>query len=593
MKLKLFLSIMLLVLSLQLFGTEGLFINEFMANNSSVHSDEIGEFDDWIEIYNSNTYDLNLNGLFLSDDPEVPNKWEFPNISIDSEGFLLFWADSETEQGELHTNFKLDSGGEFLGIFDYDGLAAIDSLSFGQQYNNISFGRFPNGEDSWSHFATPTPNASNNAEEPVTGICINEFMASNLTTISDEFDEFNDWIEVFNAGDEPVDIGGLFFTDNLANPGNWQIPTFDPDATTINPGDYLILWADNDTGQGILHLGFQLDILGEAIGIYNGVTPIDTVTFIEQQTDISYGRIPDGLDIWQTFPLATPGVSNLLSGHNYGDVNDDGEVTFDDAELVMQFIVEEVADFEDWQMFVADVDADGQLMAYDAALIWQTAEGLIAEFPIENNDRDLIDSEITIIRENNTLSFFTTDLQQIWDVFSYQFNLEVNSAAADFSVENTLSENAVVVMNQTNELKICCISLVPLSEEGNLVNVTMNSEPTMFSLNNFYYNTSEINTIIGNVAAENEELQLITNVLNNYPNPFNPVTTITFETINSHENMRIEIYNIKGQIIDTIPVILSGVEGSVICNAENFASGIYFYKLNIPDSPIKKMVLLK
>ncbi len=92
----------------------------------------------------------------------------------------------------------------------------------------------------------------------------------------------------------------------------------------------------------------------------------------------------------------------------------------------------------------------------------------------------------------------------------------------------------------------------------------------------------------------------------NYPNPFNPTTTISFETTNLHENTRIEIYNLKGQKVKTIPVILSGVEGqretkySVIWNGTDqnnqpVASGVYLYKLNVNNKTeaVKNCLLLK
>ncbi|NQV17923.1 MAG: T9SS type A sorting domain-containing protein [Armatimonadetes bacterium] len=97
------------------------------------------------------------------------------------------------------------------------------------------------------------------------------------------------------------------------------------------------------------------------------------------------------------------------------------------------------------------------------------------------------------------------------------------------------------------------------------------------------------------ILPANEKIMLA-----NYPNPFNPTTTIYFETTDLHENSRIEIYNIKGRKIKTFHVILSGVEGqsSIIWdgtdeNNQPVGSGIYFYKLNLKDSPIKKMILLK
>jgi len=88
--------------------------------------------------------------------------------------------------------------------------------------------------------------------------------------------------------------------------------------------------------------------------------------------------------------------------------------------------------------------------------------------------------------------------------------------------------------------------------------------------------------------------------LNNYPNPFNPSTEIQFQISDSYEieSLEIEIFNLKGQKIKTIPVILKEVEGSVVWNGTGqsntpVSSGIYYYKLNTPNSPVKKMVLLK
>jgi len=87
--------------------------------------------------------------------------------------------------------------------------------------------------------------------------------------------------------------------------------------------------------------------------------------------------------------------------------------------------------------------------------------------------------------------------------------------------------------------------------------------------------------------------------LSNYPNPFNPTTRISFE-LNTAVTAPTEliIYNIKGQKLKNIPFILSEVEGSVLWDGTDqsnqpVSSGIYYYKLNIPNSPVKKMVLLK
>ena len=142
----------------------GLYINEFMADNETTIADENGEYDDWVEIYNSNPGAINMYGLFLTDNPAIPDKWQFPDVEIPTNGFLLVWTDDDEEQGELHTNFKLDADGEFVGLYEIDGITPIDTLSFGPQEEDISFGRYPDGADNWQFFDEPTPGTSNNVD---------------------------------------------------------------------------------------------------------------------------------------------------------------------------------------------------------------------------------------------------------------------------------------------------------------------------------------------------------------------------------------------------------------------------------------------
>ena len=99
--------------------------------------------------------------------------------------------------------------------------------------------------------------------------------------------------------------------------------------------------------------------------------------------------------------------------------------------------------------------------------------------------------------------------------------------------------------------------------------------------------------VSGISGINNEEQIQIPNIkLGNYPNPFNPSTTISFNlTTNLYELVQIEIYNVRGQLVDEIEI--GNKQSSVNWNAEEFTSGIYLYKLNINNSPIKKMILLK
>ncbi len=146
-----------------------LFINEFMASNSSASdiNDPAGDYDDWIEIYNAGEVDINIGGTYLTDTLAEPNKWQVPTgypqeTTIAAGGFLVIWADEEPGEGPLHAEFKLSRGGEEIGLIDTDGVTVIDSVTFGEQTTNISYGRYDDGNDNWRFFPTATPGAENN-----------------------------------------------------------------------------------------------------------------------------------------------------------------------------------------------------------------------------------------------------------------------------------------------------------------------------------------------------------------------------------------------------------------------------------------------
>ncbi len=143
---------------------------------------------------------------------------------------------------------------------------------------------------------------------------INEILASNETTNVDEYGEADDWIEIYNAGTEAVDIGGMYITDDLSTPQFYQIPMGHAAATTIAPGGYLLLWADKDLDQGPLHINFKLSADGESVGLYlpedEGGSLVDAINFGEQTVDVSFGRNSDGSSEWRTFQTPTPMSSN-------------------------------------------------------------------------------------------------------------------------------------------------------------------------------------------------------------------------------------------------------------------------------------------
>lgn len=151
------------------FSPPPLMINEFMASNSSTSgiSDPQGEYEDWIELYNSGDTAIDLAGMYLTDDLDNPTAWRFPlnrpaETTIPPRGYLIVWADEDVgDSPGLHAGFKLSGEGEEIGLFNSDGVQRIDAISFGRQFPNLSYGRWPNGGQEWRFFPQPTPAAAN------------------------------------------------------------------------------------------------------------------------------------------------------------------------------------------------------------------------------------------------------------------------------------------------------------------------------------------------------------------------------------------------------------------------------------------------
>jgi hypothetical protein len=137
-----------------------LFINELMASNDTTIADETGNYADWIEVYNGDVEAIWLGNKFLTDNLDYPDKWQMPEINLEAGAFALFWADGKSELGPYHTNFKLSKDGEEVGIFSEPG-TVIDTLTYGTQSTDISYGRLPDGADNWILFNKPTPGSTN------------------------------------------------------------------------------------------------------------------------------------------------------------------------------------------------------------------------------------------------------------------------------------------------------------------------------------------------------------------------------------------------------------------------------------------------
>lgn len=141
-------------------------INEFMAANSSETgiTDEHGDADDWIEIYNATDFDVDMAGMYIADDQDI---WRVPagypaQTTVRGKGYIVFWADNEEEtEGPLHLPFKLGVGGDSITLYDTDRTTVIDSVTFGSQIWNVSYGRYPDAANDWYFFDDPSEGEEN------------------------------------------------------------------------------------------------------------------------------------------------------------------------------------------------------------------------------------------------------------------------------------------------------------------------------------------------------------------------------------------------------------------------------------------------
>ncbi len=299
-----------------------IWLNEVEPVNFAGATDNVGEHEPWIELFNAGTHAVSLAECYLSDNYADLATWAFPsNAVIDPGQFLVVWADGEPAESTpvaFHTNFRLTSGtgSAVLSRFVNGGMQILDYLNYSRLPANGSHGAVPDGQPFVRRpMYQPTPGTTNNPAPPDIPVFLNEWMADNTGAVADPADgQFEDWFEIYNAGDAAIDLGGFYLTDNLANPLQFRIPA----GYVVPPRGYLLAWADNevaqnDTNRADLHVNFKLDKAGEALGLFGSDgTPIDALTFGAQTADLATGRFPDGSPTIVRLTNFTPRAANFI-----------------------------------------------------------------------------------------------------------------------------------------------------------------------------------------------------------------------------------------------------------------------------------------
>jgi hypothetical protein len=303
-----------MVFGLQLDGTAPekplspapLLINELFANSGD--SSALFGDSDWLELHNPTDTPATLAGMSLTDDPAAPRRWTFPeNATVPAQGFLIVRFDPNTAASATNTGFglKSTSGAVYLMAPEAAGCGVLDSLTYGLQPGDWSLGRFPAAAEPWS-LGVPSPGRTN-VPAPLgklDQLRINEWMAAPTSG--------PDWFEVFNSGNQPVAIGGVWLSDALTNPEKHQVPPRSFIGTGASA--YIRFDADGSPEAGATHASFSLSADGEALVISgpNGVL-IDGISFGPQATGVAQGRFPDAASNIVAFESSpTPGSGNFL-----------------------------------------------------------------------------------------------------------------------------------------------------------------------------------------------------------------------------------------------------------------------------------------
>ena len=298
-------------------------LSEIMISNKGSVPDNLGGYPDYIELHNGSSEKADISGYGLSDSLLEGAKYVFPaGTALEPGAYVVVWCGGEAED-DMHAPFKLSAGEEAV-LFDASG-RPLDTAVL----NSVDSGMVLRREgEVWTQ-AKPCPGypkteagmaeyeASLKETEDM-GLYINEFMASNATTICDSFGSYSDWIELYNSTDTDMDISGFGISDNLSQPMKYRFP----DGTTIAAKGYLVVFCSGNEGMqnGELHAPFGLRSYGEDVVIANRAGRIiDSYSFKNQETDVSMARIPDGAGEFQSNSQPSPGYPNTGAGYSAFD----------------------------------------------------------------------------------------------------------------------------------------------------------------------------------------------------------------------------------------------------------------------------------
>lgn len=305
-------------------------INEISPDPASGLRDEDDELQDWIELYNTSDKAISLANFALSDKENKPLKWRFaPDAVIEPKGYYVIFASAKDKVRKdfPHTNFRISAESETLVLSDAQG-RLLDRVSIDNIPKDHSYGL--NDSGAWELFNIPTPGSPNNLSGRIqsdkllrsynpTGIFITEVVASNdMYPLGPQLIT-QDYVELYNTSNKPVNLGGFGLSDNLGRPRKWQFPG----KTIIQPQSHLIVVLDGNVSlsqEGELHANFKISKAGgETMTLSDPSGRIlDRIPLPTIPSNVGYGRML-GAEGFYYFRKPTPLKANEEPFIGYSD----------------------------------------------------------------------------------------------------------------------------------------------------------------------------------------------------------------------------------------------------------------------------------
>lgn len=272
-----------------------LIINEVMSSNSYTIMDKTGKYSDYIELYNGYNYEIDLSGYYLSDDYLNTRKWQIPSgVKIGANSYLLLYATGldKVIDGECHTNFKLDKGGEVVSLSNKKG-KAISKIIYNAMDSDTSYG-YNEKEKRYVYYYEGTPlkeNGDNYSLRPITikkksGQKIVEYVTDNRSIRSSK-EGYYQMVEIYNETDKDVDMTGYMLTNDRK-----AISKYVFGSVVIKAKGYLVVYLSglDKMIDGECHTNFKL-LPDDKVLILSDdkKNTLDEVRIVPLGTDMSYG----------------------------------------------------------------------------------------------------------------------------------------------------------------------------------------------------------------------------------------------------------------------------------------------------------------